>query len=220
MAPEETGTTTETQDTGGVAQTPDAPTAAQATGAAPNAGLTQAQVDAIVTKRLAQAAKAHGDEKAALQAKLDEYATQEQARADAEKTEAQKLAEAATAADARAQAAEAKAVAAELARIRAEKIAENAAVANLPAVYKKAITGASAEELDASIVAVLAAFETDKAAVLAGAQPPPQSIGSAGHAGAPQAPGPTSPGLSLQDIQKLPSGQRENALVEYLARGK
>ena len=156
------------------------------TGGAPTTGLTQAQVDAIVTRRLAQAAKKSDDEKAALQAELDGYKTAEQKKADAEKTELQKAQEALAAKDAEAATARTQAEAEKLARIRAELIANDEKAARLPIDFKNSIIGDTPEKLAESAVAAVARYE-ELVANLAPGAPPVPSIGGSGKAGGTQA---------------------------------
>lgn len=155
----------------------DEQTGADATEGAAEAGktFTQEQVDALIAKRLSRAM-------APLQAKLAEYEQADEKRRQDAMTEQERLAETVRAAEARAAAAEQTAQAAEAARVRAELIAEKAA--DLPPVFRRLITGSTADEVDASIAAARTEYENLKTALggpvtrsvgagVAGTAPPP-----------------------------------------------
>lgn len=162
----------------------DEQTGADATEGAAEAGkmFTQEQVNDFVAKRVAKMTREAEAREAELQAKVSQY---EQAAM----TEQERIAKAAADAEARAQAAEARLRDAEAGRVRAELIAEKAA--DLPPVFRRLITGNTAEEIDESINAARTEYENLKTA-LGGSVT--RSVGSGISGTAP--PAPTAPGAA------------------------
>lgn len=140
---------------------------------------TQDNAAAAAARREADAKRRAAEKRAAeLEAELQKYRDEAQARKDAELSEIERANKAAAEAAAKAADAEARAAAAEIARTRADLIAADPEAAALPAAYKALVTGTDPETLAESLAATKAQFAADREAILAGAAGKPPSLGT------------------------------------------
>jgi len=126
---------------------------------------TQAEIDKMITDRIARERKAGEKTTATLQAELEALRKEKEDRALTELSEIEKAQKAAEDAAKRATELEAALTSERINSLRANIIANEAAT--LPLAYKALITGGDEDAIKASVASAVSAFEADRAAILA-----------------------------------------------------